>query len=282
MIKVQDLVYKYPDQDGSTIKGISFQIEKGEIYGFLGPSGAGKSTTQKLLIRLLSGYGGSAKILGKPLTEWNNTIYNHIGVGFELPNHYPKLSGLENLQMFSSMYDKKPLNLPELMDSVGLLADKDKLTSAYSKGMKMRLNFIRAIMHDPEILFLDEPTSGLDPANAQNIKEIIKKLKQQGKTIFLTTHNMYDADELCDRVAFINQGKIIAEDTPTKLKLCYGKPQLKVCYTNGTKQHFNLDHLGQNIEFIASIKNDTIESMHSTEATLDEVFIKTTGTKLTL
>lgn len=283
MIKVNQLTFRYKKQTEDTIKGIKFSISKGEIYGFLGPSGAGKSTTQKILIRLLNHYGGQAQVMGKPLSKWHNDYYQHIGVGFELPNHYPKLTGLENLRLFASYYRNSVPNLKTLMDRVGLGAAANQKTQDYSKGMKMRLNFIRALIHQPEILFFDEPTSGLDPVNARIIKDIILELKQQGKTIFLTTHNMHDADELCDRVAFITNGEIKAEDAPHQLKLRHGKPLLRVEYKNKTAQfaEFELKNLGSNTQFQQLIKNHEVISMHSREATLDEVFIKTTGQKLT-
>lgn len=284
MIKVKNLTFRYPGQELDTIKGIDFSINKGEIYGFLGPSGAGKSTTQKILIKLLSGYNGSIQVMDNDLISYNSEFYHKIGVGFELPNHYAKLTGLENLQLFASLYGGEKANLMELLDKVGLRNAAHQKTQDYSKGMKMRLNFVRALIHDPEIIFLDEPTSGLDPVNAKNLKDIIMELKNKGKTIFLTTHNMHDADELCDRVAFISQGKIMAEDSPKNLKLQFGKPTLKVEYGNGQLQsaEFNLESLGQNPEFANILKANNIVSMHTSEATLDEVFIKTTGEKLNL
>lgn len=282
MITVNNLKFKYPKQNKDTIKGISFNIEKGEIYGFLGPSGAGKSTTQKILIRLLQGYRGNAKILNKDLTSWDNRFFNHIGVGFELPNHYAKLTGLENLKLFASMFDKPSVNLMELLEMIGLKDAANQKTQDYSKGMKMRLNFIRALIHDPEILFFDEPTSGLDPVNARNMKDIILDLKQKGKTIFLTTHNMHDADELCDRVAFITNGTIQLEDAPKNLKIKHGEAKLRVEFQNGGLQtkEFDLHNLGANKDFILTINKHNIISMHSKEASLDEIFIKTTGQKL--
>lgn len=284
MITVENLIFRYPNQEVDTIKGISFGIDKGEVYGFLGPSGAGKSTTQKILIKLLSGYNGSIQVMGKDLNSYSNKFYHKIGVGFELPNHYAKLTGLENLQLFASLYGGEKADLLELLHKVGLKNAAHQKTQDYSKGMKMRLNFIRALIHDPEIIFLDEPTSGLDPVNAKNLKDMIKELKGQGKTIFLTTHNMHDADELCDRVAFISQGKIMAEDSPKNLKLQFGKPTLKVEYSNGKLQsaEFSLESLGENSEFANILKANNIISMHTSEASLDEVFIKTTGEKLNL
>lgn len=283
MIDIENLRFSYPKQASETIKGIDFSIQKGEIYGFLGPSGAGKSTTQKIITRLVNGFQGKVWIMGKELKNWNNNYYNHIGVGFELPNHYAKLTGLENLKLFASLYDKPSQNLMGLLEQVGLAEAAHQKTQDYSKGMKMRLNFVRALIHDPDIIFFDEPTSGLDPVNARNLKNIIKDLKQLGKTIFLTTHNMHDADELCDRVAFITEGLIRAEGAPKALKLKYGKPLLNVEYqdTDLKSVDFDLKNLGQNHEFMDIIKKQEIISMHTREASLDEVFVKTTGKNLT-
>ncbi len=283
MIEVENLRYTYPKQNEETIKGISFSIPEGTIYGFLGPSGAGKSTTQKILTKLQDGFLGNISVMGKDLKNWHNNYYNHIGVGFELPNHYAKLTGLENLKLFSSLYDKPAVNLMALLDKVGLEDAANKKTEDYSKGMKMRLNFARALAHDPEILFFDEPTSGLDPVNANNIKAIIKDLKAKGKTIFITTHNMFDADELCDRVAFISNGLLMAEDSPKALKLKYGKPLLNIEYRNSTikNEEINLKDLGKNEEFLNIISKYEIISMHTREASLNEVFAKTTGQELT-
>lgn len=283
MIQVENLRFCYNKQEEDTIKGINFSIPEGTIYGFLGPSGAGKSTTQKILTRLLDGYSGNVSVMGKDLKAWRNNYFNHVGVGFELPNHYAKLTGLENLKLFSSLYDKPAVDLMELLDKVGLEDAADKKTDDYSKGMKMRLNFARALVHDPDILFFDEPTSGLDPVNARNMKNIIKELKAQGKTIFITTHNMFDADELCDRVAFIADGQLMAEDSPKALKLKYGKPLLNIEYRNEELKScdMSLKNLGQNDDFLSIINQYEIVSMHSREASLNEVFAITTGHELT-
>ncbi len=282
MIKATQLSYIYPGQDHAAVNNISFTVNRGEIFGFLGPSGAGKSTTQKLLIRLLRGYQGHVSIDSKELRNLTQDYYNHIGVGFELPNHYPRLTALENLKFFASFYRNKTSNLMQLLEMVGLHQEADKPTSAFSKGMKMRLNFVRALVHNPEILFFDEPTSGLDPINARKVKNIILDLRARGKTIFLTTHNMHDAAELCDRVAFITQGKISLTDSPRNLKLQHGTRKLTLEYGNGQtiSREFGLDKLGENPEFLNLIKNEYIQSIHSAEASLEEVFIKTTGERL--
>jgi len=283
MIEINKLNYVYPKSSKVVVNNISFQVKEGEIFGFLGPSGAGKSTTQKVLIKLLSGYNGTIKILHKNLNEWNNNFYNHVGVGFELPNHYLKLTAIENLNFFGAFF-KKPVadNIKNLLERLDLKKDANKKVENFSKGMKMRLNFIRALMHDPEILFFDEPTSGLDPVNARKIKDIILEEKRKGKTIFLTTHNMTDADELCDRVAFIVNGKIHSADSPNNLKLIGAKRMIKVEYNgNGVQsKEFDLDKIGHNQKFLELINSKNIRSIHTEENTLEQVFIKVTGQQL--
>lgn len=281
MISVKDLFFTYPKCSHPTIKYLNFEVKKGEIFGFLGPSGSGKSTTQNILIKLLKNFNGHISIMGKDLRQWSSNFYEHIGVGFELPNHYLKLTALENLLFFGSFFTKK--GDPKVwLEKVDLLKDADKRVEDFSKGMKMRLNFIRALVHDPEIIFLDEPTSGLDPVNARIMKNIIKDLAEKGKTIFLTTHNMHDADELCNRVAFIVEGEIKEIGAPRDLKLKGGEKKLIVEIKDGSivKQEFELEGIGYNSEFLELLKNDHLTSIHTKEATLEDIFIKSTGKTL--
>jgi fluoroquinolone transport system ATP-binding protein len=282
MIEVNNLGYRYRGETRPAVDSITFSVKNGEIFGFLGPSGAGKSTTQKVLIRLLSNYSGSARLAGNEISSLNEDFYNMVGVGFELPNHYPRLTALENLRFFASFYDKMTADPMELLRLTGLGEYANMKTSGFSKGMKMRLNFVRALVHDPELLFFDEPTSGLDPLNARIIKNIIKDLSSRGKTIFLTTHNMHDADELCDRVAFISNGRIALTDAPANLKLQHGTRTLKIEYgeSRPLTGQFSLDGLAGNEEFLSIIRNGHIRSMHTSEATLEDIFIKTTGESL--
>lgn len=279
MIQVESLSYNYPNGK-EVISNLNFSISKGEIFGFLGPSGSGKSTTQKILFRLLNNYRGTAQISGKEVSQWNSELFNIIGVGFELPNHYLKMTARENLEFFGGFY-RKSMNVDALLESVGLLNDAHKKVSEFSKGMKMRLNFIRSFMHDPEILFLDEPTSGLDPVNAKMVKDIIADLRKKGKTIFITTHQMHDADELCDRVAFLSGGKIMAMDSPAQLKLRHSSNMVEVTVSGQSQKHqFPISQLGSNPDFLSLISHQEIETIHSREASLDEVFIKVTGKNL--
>ena len=194
MITVNNLSFSYGKNP--FITDMNFSVSKGEIFGFLGPSGAGKSTLQKILIGMLPTYHGSVVVNGTECKRCTSDFYQDIGVDFEFSTMYEKLTARENLRFFSSLYDKKPRPMDELLKMVELSNDADKRVSDYSKGMKARLNFIKALLHDPALLCLDEPTSGLDPTNSRMMKDMILAEKAKGKTILLTTHNMQDATEL--------------------------------------------------------------------------------------
>ena len=228
MIRVQDLSYTYPKNDTPTLTSLNFEVQKGEIFGFLGPSGAGKSTTQNLLIGLLKQWTGSVEVMGKPLTRWGRDYYGQIGVSFELPNHYLKLSARENLDFFRAMYNVPTATPEEVMAYVGLSEHIDKPVNAFSKGMKNRLTLARSLLNHPSLWFLDEPTSGLDPVNAVNVSDLIKKRPEHGVTTIITTHDVHIADVLCDRVAFIVDGKLVECDSPENLKRRYGKREIEV------------------------------------------------------
>lgn len=283
MIKVTGLEFAYRQSTAKAIKGISFDIGDGEIFGFLGPSGAGKTTTQRIIIGLLRGYRGSVEVMGKERRKWGKDIFEKIGVAFDFPNLYEKLTAYENLDLLGSYYKNNSLNKDELLGSVGLLADRDKRVEKFSKGMKMRLNFIRSVMHDPEILFFDEPTSGLDPVNAKIIRDMILNFKKRGKTIFLTTHNMNEADYLCDRVAFIVEGTIPVIDSPGELKIKHGQKTVKVSFNSDGKpeeEFFPLTAIGRNSRFLEILNQDKVRTIHTQEATLEDIFIKLTGREL--
>lgn len=282
MFKVDQLRFKYPKNKDETLKGLSFEIAKGEIFGFLGPSGAGKSTTQKILIKLLTDYQGTITYNGKDIKDFKDEFYESIGVSFEMPIHFSKLTAMENIEFFTRLY-KKTANIEELMKRVGLWEHKDKMVGEYSKGMKIRLNFVRAMLNSPEMLFLDEPTNGLDPANARILKDMIREYKAQGGTVFITSHIMSDIDELCDRVAFIVDGTIKEVDSPRSLKIKYGKRTVRVEYPeNGhtVKLEYPLEGIGQNKEFLAVLQSQPIETLHSGETTLEDIFIEVTGVHL--
>jgi fluoroquinolone transport system ATP-binding protein len=284
MINVTDLTFTYTGTKQPAIRDLNFNILPGEIFGFLGPSGAGKSTTQKILIGLLRDYQGEVSVMDKDLKSWGSDYYENIGVSFEVPNHYLKLTGLENLIYFGSLYAVETQDPQELLASVGLENDGEMLVSQYSKGMKNRLNVARSMLNKPNLLFMDEPTAGLDPVNARRIKDLIYAQKEAGKTIFLATHDMTVADELCDRLAFIVDGQISLIDSPRKLKLAYGRPLVRVEYlSNGSTefQDFPLDGLADNPDFHSLLRDNHIQTIHSQEATLETIFIQVTGRSLT-
>jgi len=279
MYQINNLTFRYPKNKEDTIKGISFEIRDGEIFGLLGPSGVGKSTTQKILTKLLDGYEGEILYKGKNLKSYNKSYYEEIGVGFEMPVHFSKLTAAENIDFFKKLY-KSPIDTDDLLRRVGLYEDRNKKVSEFSKGMKVRLNFVRAMISNPKMLFLDEPTNGLDPHNSRILKDIIKEYKENGGTVLLTTHLMNDVDELCDRIAFMANGEIVEIDTPKNLKLKYGERKVEVEYRDGEeikKESFDLDSLKDDNRFINIIKTREILTIHSKEMTLDDIFIKVTG-----
>ena len=224
-IRVDDVSFTYAGGKAPAIRNVSFEIARGEIFGFLGPSGAGKSTMQKVLMRLLQGHTGQVEALGRRLRDWGADYYERIGVCFELPTNYRKLTARENLGFFSALYDGETYDSGTLLDLVGLGDDADKRVEQFSKGMQIRLNFARALLHRPTLLFLDEPTAGLDPANARRIRGLIREQQASGTTVFLTTHDMAVADELCDRVAFIVEGALGVVEAPATLKQQHGRAQ---------------------------------------------------------
>jgi len=285
MINVKDLHYTYPGSREEVLHGLGFDIGEREIFGFLGPSGAGKSTTQKILIGLLRGYGGSVNVMNHEVSGWGQDYYEHLGVSFELPNHYLKLTGRENLEYFRSLYSGDTNSSMEVLDWVGLKEDADKRVAEYSKGMKARLNIARSVIHKPKVLFLDEPTNGLDPVNARRVVDLVLHLRDQGATAFVTTHDMFVADRLCDRVAFITSGNIDTIDEPERLKKQYGKRTVRVEYLGEEEDmgsvEFPIDGLGENREFADLLKTARrVETIHTQETTLENVFIEVTGQEL--
>ncbi len=278
-IEVKNLKFRYYKQDHDTINNISFVVEQGTIFGLLGPSGAGKSTTQKILTKLLPDYEGEVIFLGKNLKQYGKEFFENVGVGFELPVHFNKLTALENLNYFAALYQKKA-NFDQLLDQVGLKDAKNQEVGSFSKGMKVRLNFVRALINDPDVLFLDEPTNGLDPKNARIVKDIILGFKKAGKTVVITTHLMGDVEQLCDKVVFMTKGKLSEVSTPRDLKIRYGERTVTIDYDeNGglVKKIFPMEQLGDNPAFLDTIRNHHVETIHSGETTLEEIFIKVTG-----
>jgi fluoroquinolone transport system ATP-binding protein len=283
MIKVENLYHDYGGKGNYSVSDISFTIEEGKIFGFLGPSGAGKSTVQNIMTGLLKLQKGSIMYDKLSVTHMTPEFFNKVGVSFEQPNVYLNLTGYENLKYFAGLFSAPTIDPMKVLDRVGLRDSANKRAGEYSKGMKQRLNVARALINNPKILFLDEPTGGLDPSTAARIKDLILEQKQRGVTIFLTTHNMYLADALCDEVAFLEGGRIAAMDSPANLKLKYGEQAVVVEYLEGnatTKKLFQLDEAGKK-SFANFVINQKPITIHSQEATLEDIFIRITGRGLT-
>ena len=282
MFKVENLEFKYTKNQSNVLNGLNFAIKEGEIFGFLGPSGAGKSTTQKIIIKILEDYKGKILYKDKDLKSYGNEFYEDIGVSFEMPVHFSKMTAMENINFFLKLY-KNNEDIELLMKRLGLWEDRNKLVGEFSKGMKIRLNLVRALLNKPKMLFLDEPTNGLDPANAMIMKDIIREFKNNGGTVFITSHIMSDIDQLCDRVAFIVNGEIKEIDSPRNLKIRYGKRTVKVEYKEDNQiksKEYPLTEISENRDFIDIIKSKDIETIHSGETTLEDIFIKVTGVNL--
>lgn len=280
MVSVEGLFHSYSRDEKYAVRDASFEIAKGEVFGFLGPSGAGKSTTQGVMTGLLPLQKGSVTVAGYDVRKAARTMFNKIGVSFEQSNVYGKLTGLENLEFYRRLFDVPTRNPMELLEMVGLDHVATQRAGEYSKGMKHRLTFARSMLNSPEIWFLDEPTTGLDPAIAGVIKDIIMAQKEQGTTVFLTTHNMFIADQLCDRVAFIIDGEIKLIDSPRNLKLQHGEQLVEVEYRdNGDVKKERLSFIDEKdrLRLNEIVNSGKVELMHTKEATLEEIFIKVTG-----
>jgi fluoroquinolone transport system ATP-binding protein len=278
MIHVDNLRFTYPGAAAPALDGVSFSIARGEVYGLLGPSGAGKSTTQRILMGLLGGYTGRAEIFDRPVAELGRALYERIGVSFELPAVYLRLTARENLKLFAALYDRPTRDPLDVLAEVDLADAADQRVEQFSKGMKMRLNLARAILHDPDLLFLDEPTTGQDPARSRMTRDLIRKLRATGKTIFLTTHNMAEAEEICDRVGFLSRGTIPVTGTPDERTL-----EATVTTPAGpVRRSFPMDGIGSNVDFLELLTAGQIASMHTLEASLDDVFIRATGDRAEL
>ncbi len=281
MIEVKDLTFSY-GKDKEALHSLSFTVADGEIFGFLGPNGSGKSTTQKILTGILKRYGGSVTLFGKDLKNAHTQeFFRNIGVLFEFPYLYANLSALDNLRYFASFYPKEQLRDPEeLLDELEFKRDfLRKPVSSYSKGMRQRVSMARALISNPRLLFLDEPTSGMDPTGAVLFRSIIEKERQKGTTIFITTHNMFDADLLCDRVALLSNGNIAALDTPRNLKEQNSSRSIAVAYLHQGRRReatITAPELKNGFPFAY----DEIVSIHSQEPTLEDIFIQYTGRRL--
>jgi ABC-2 type transport system ATP-binding protein len=282
-IVAENLTYRYGAL--TAVDSINFSVGEGEILGFLGPNGAGKSTTVKMLTGQLMPAAGRAEVLGLDIARQPKQIQAQIGVCFETTNLYEPLTAVSNLTLFAQLFGVNDFDAEALLTRVGLAGKGHLRVETYSKGMRQRLMIARSLVNRPRVLFLDEPTSGLDPVSATTIQQIIREEQARGTTVFLTTHDMMEADKLSTRVAFINQGKIVALDTPHNLKQQYGRraliAELRTADGGLEKREIELDGPDTADAVQRLLANEKVVTLHSEEATLEDIFIQITGRGLT-
>lgn len=273
VIEVRDLVKRFGDQ--AALDGISFEIKEGEIFGFLGPSGSGKTTTINILTGQLLINSGSAKIFGKEVLALDSEDLAQIGIVSDTSGFYEKMTLYKNIQVYSKWHGVSNSRVDELLQRIGLYESRNKPAEKLSTGMKQRMLLVRALINRPKFLFLDEPTSGLDPATSCMIHDWLLELKEEGTTIFLTTHDMQEATLLCDRVSLLYQGKLVETGRPKDLiQKYYQDKRVRLLYTDGHEVELPYSELSQ-LEQV-----DEIETIHSCEPTLEDIFISLTGGKL--
>ncbi len=278
VIEVSGLVKQYGAVQA--LAGISFSVAEGEVFGFLGHNGAGKTTTIRILTGRTKPTAGTARVAGHDVVSELPRIKPLINLVFEEQNLYERLTGQDNLRVFADLYGVPRRRAHELLALVGLADAAKRRVKTYSSGMKQRLLVARALINQPRVLFLDEPTRGLDPASAREIRTLIRDLSQQGTTVFLTTHDMVEADELCHRVAFLAMGRIVALDQPRELKLRYGERVATVLLRDRREETIRLNDPADARRLACWVGNDEVLTIHSHEGTLEDVFIALAGRPL--
>jgi ABC-2 type transport system ATP-binding protein len=262
------------------VDNISFSVDAGEIFGFLGHNGAGKTTTIRMLSGQLQPTSGRGRVAGCDIVTEQQRLRPLIGVVSEHQNLYERMSGRENLEFAARLYGQNIERIDAALKQVDLLDRAGDKVQNYSNGMKQRLLIARSILHGPQIVFLDEPTRGLDPIVGREIRRLIVDMSKQGVTIFLTTHYMEEADQLCNRVAFLSEGRIVALDTPDNLKTAHGQQQVNITLDNGESLSIALDGEDAGRELLQLLSRGQVRTLHSAEATLEEVFIQLAGRRL--
>lgn len=262
-----------------SLANLSFGVEEGEIFGFLGPSGAGKTTTIKLLTKQLQKERGRICLFGKEIEKVSRTIYDDIGILSDTSNLYERMSIRKNLDFFAAIRNVGKKEVDEILEKVKLKGDEKKQFKKCSKGMKQRAILASAVLHKPKLLFLDEPCSGLDPATTHEVHKLFRELNAGGTTIFLTTHNMEEADSLCNRIAILNQGQIVECGDPQELKLKYAKNRIRILTTDREEIIVDKNEAGaKQIEQLISAGKCL--SIHSEEPNLEQIFLELTGREL--
>ena len=284
MIEVSELQRTFGKKEA--VRGISFTVRQGEIFGLLGPNGAGKTTTIRMLTGQIAPSSGHAIVAGCDIVKDHANLKERIGVVFEDQNLYERLSAHLNLEFSCWLYGLPKQRVDEVLELVHLRDRAKDKVSSFSNGMRQRLMIARALLHKPQMLFLDEPSRGLDPVSAREIRQTIQELCQQGTTVLLTTHLMEEAEQLCQHVAFIVGGLLVANDTPRALKLGHGQRCMSVILENtlslDAAQHeltLNMDNPGDQAQLASLMAQGRVRAIHSQEATLEEVFIEVAGVR---
>jgi ABC-2 type transport system ATP-binding protein len=277
-VEVRDLK-KYYDSVRA-VDGISFAVPPGEVFGLLGHNGAGKTTTIRMLTGRTTPTSGEAFVAGYNVATQRDQVKPLINLVFEDQNLYERLTGRANLSVFADLYGTPTARVDALLAQVGLEDAADRKVKTYSSGMKQRLLVARALLNEPRVLFLDEPTRGLDPTSAKELRSMVKQLSDAGTTVFLTTHYMEEADELCDQVAFLSAGKIVALDAPRELKLRYGQRTAVVLLKNREERTIKLNDPAGAAQLASWMDAGDVLTIHSQEGTLEDVFIALAGRAL--
>lgn len=265
------------------VSGVSFGVQRGEIFGLLGPNGAGKTTTIRMLSGQIDPSAGRASVAGCDVVKDRAQLKERVGVVFEEQNLYERLSAGNNLRFNCWLYGLPDSRIDEVLDLVHLRDRAKDPVRTLSNGLKQRLMIARALLHKPPVLFLDEPTRGLDPIAAREVRSAIEQLRLEGMTILLTTHLLEEADQLCQRVAFIVRGLIVANDTPRNLKLSHGKRALVLTIADPgdasrwSEVTLSMDDAQDQAHLAELIARGNVRSVHSQEATLEEVFVEMAG-----
>ena len=275
IVEVENLVKHYGGV--RAVDGVSFAVQPGEVFGLLGRNGAGKTTTIRMLTGRTRPTSGRATIAGFDVATERARIKPLINLVFEDQNLYDRLTGRDNLAVFARLYDAPMRRVDELLERVQLTFAAERRVKTYSTGMKQRLLIARSLINAPRVLFLDEPTRGLDPTSARELRALVQTLGEAGTTIFLTTHYMNEADELCARVAFLASGKIVALDSPTELKLRYGQRSARVLLADRTERSVDLTSEADAGALAGWMARGEVMTLHSQEGTLEDVFVNLAG-----
>lgn len=283
IIRAEGLARRFGSGDKAVeaLRGIDLTVRPGEVFGFLGPNGAGKTTSIRMLTGQLTPTLGSAQVAGCDVVRDRRELHRRIGVVFDTPNLYDLLSGWQNLEFFADLYRADRGRIGPLLERVGLADASDRKFETYSKGMKQRLILARALLPEPQVLFLDEPTSGLDPASAKSVRALIEDVRGQGTTVFLTTHLMELADYVCDRLAILHEGRVVAEDTPRALKRSGAEAKIVVRRDGVAEPEvLALSAEGTPERMAELLRGGDVVEVATQEPTLEDVFLRLTGSTL--